>query len=93
MFRHASLAARRGRKWFPEMWRWGGVGAKGGDDVEDAVVEEEEEGAPPLSTTPQAEPPSLAEGGHPTTPPNNPFFSRESWFCAQLHEHQGVDRY
>ena len=88
MFRHASNAARRGRKWFPEMWRHGGVDEEEDDD-EDAVAAGGAEDPP--QTEPQAKPPSLAEGGHATTPTNSP--SSESWFDAQFHIHLGRDMY
>lgn len=95
LFRHASQAARLRRKWFPEIWRWGVDEVGDVDDEDVAEVEESEvnENPPPPPTTPQAKPPSLAEGGHATTPPNNPFVSSESWFVAQFHEHQGDARY
>ena len=95
MFRHASQAALKGRKWFPEMWRHVRVDEEEKDEEEEEDDDEDAVAAggaeDPPQTEPQAEPPSLAEGGHATTPPNSP--SSESWFDAQFHMHRGCDRY
>ena len=90
MFRHASQAALKGRKWFPEMWRHVRVDEEEKDEEEEEDDDEDAVAAggaeDPPQTEPQAEP-------HDTTPPNNP--SSGSWFDLQFDIHLGrdADRY